>query len=72
MARVKSIFLFCICLFTIHNSSSETANNPLQYFLADLKSLKVKFVQTLINENGDELEWGHLHGYQAMMSLDTI
>ena len=53
MARVKSIFLFCICLFTIHNTSSETANDPLQYFLADLKSLKVKFVQTLMNENGD-------------------
>ena len=56
MSRVKSIFLFCICLFTIHNTSSETANDPLQYFLADLKSLKVKFVQTLMNENGGELE----------------
>ena len=56
MARVKSIFLFCICLFTIHNSSSEAVNDPLQYFLADLKSLKVKFVQTLMNENGGELE----------------
>jgi hypothetical protein len=23
-------------------------------------------------ENGDELEGGHLHGYQAMMQLDAI
>jgi len=54
MVKVKLIFLIFIYLIIIQTGSTNT--DPLQYFLTDLRSLEAKFVQILINENGDELE----------------
>jgi len=54
MVKVKLIFLNFIYLIIIQTGSTNT--DPLQYFLTDLRSLEAKFVQILINENGDELE----------------
>jgi outer membrane lipoprotein carrier protein len=47
------ILLFLLQTAFVH---AETANDPLQNFLADFKTLEANFVQSLINENGEELE----------------
>ena len=55
MVKIKLIFLIFIYLIIVQASSANN-NNPLQYFLTDLNTLEAKFFQTLINENGDNLE----------------
>ena len=55
MIKIKLIFLIFVYLF-IFETSNANNNDPLQYFLSDLKTLQGNFVQILINENGEELE----------------
>ncbi len=43
-------------LITFHVQATEEPNNPLQRFLENFKSLEASFVQSLINEKGEELE----------------
>jgi len=49
------LFFTTIYIFSI-GSVAEVANDPLQKFLKNFKSLEAKFVQRLINENGKVLE----------------
>ena len=68
MVKVKLIFLIFIYLIIIQTGSTNT--DPLQYFLTDLRSLEAKFVQILINENGDELE--RTEGFLYLQTPDSF
>lgn len=46
---------FQVSLFTFHVTAAESSD-PLQEFLKDFESLEANFVQSLINEKGEELE----------------
>ena len=48
--------IFLLFLVSTAFVYAETSNDPLQNFLADFKTLEANFVQSLINENGEELE----------------
>lgn len=50
-----AVFLLLI-IFNINLVIAEESIDPLQNFLNDFKSLEANFVQSLINENGEELE----------------
>ncbi len=49
-----SLFIVLFCFYS--TSSADPSKDPLQAFLSDFTSLEAKFVQSLINENGEELE----------------
>lgn len=56
MNKFNVIIISCLLLLQIASVAAETVNDPLQKFLSDFESLESKFVQHLINENGEELE----------------
>ncbi len=49
-------FTFHLSLFTFHVQAVEESNDPLQSFLENFESFEANFVQSLLNENGKELE----------------
>lgn len=56
MTKSRSIVFFLLFLLQGNFVFAETQNDPLQEFLTNFKTLEAKFVQSLVNENGDELE----------------
>ncbi len=56
MAKLKLILFIFIYFFSATLSNAESLNDPLQNFLKNLESLEVRFIQKLVNENGEELE----------------
>ncbi len=52
----KIIFVLYVSLYAFYAHAAEEANDPLQDFLNDFDSLEATFTQSLINENGEELE----------------
>ncbi len=56
MIKFKINAFFLLMLFQANLSFAEEAKDPLQEFLSDFKSMEANFVQSLINENGEELE----------------
>lgn len=53
---ISFILVLQVSILTLNVHAVEDQNDPLQKFLLDFKSLEAKFVQSLINENGEELE----------------
>jgi outer membrane lipoprotein carrier protein len=51
----KLLFILFFSLFNFHARATESID-PLKAFLSDFKTLQANFVQSLINENGKELE----------------
>jgi outer membrane lipoprotein carrier protein len=49
-----SLFTILLCFYS--GSFAENSNDPLQKFLANFESMEATFIQSLINENGEELE----------------
>ena len=54
--KFKLTAFFLLIIFQANFVFAESSNDPLQKFLLDFKSLEAKFVQSLINEHGEELE----------------
>lgn len=54
--KLKLATFFLLIVFQANFVFAENSNDPLQKFLLDFKSLEAKFVQSLINEHGEELE----------------
>jgi outer membrane lipoprotein carrier protein len=56
MTKFKFVIYFVLIFFQASAVFAENSNDPLQRFLDDFISLEANFVQSLINENGEELE----------------
>ncbi|HIF51211.1 MAG TPA: outer membrane lipoprotein chaperone LolA [Thiotrichaceae bacterium] len=52
--KLTALFLFVV--FQASSVFAVDSSDPLQEFLSDFKSLQANFSQSLINENGEELE----------------
>ena len=56
MYKYRVVILILLCLFESTFAHAEERVDPLKAFLSELETLKANFTQTLVNEDGNELE----------------